>query len=272
MAETLTERPAAVQAGVDAFLEQHREELRQIHRLDQDAQEEKLSGLMSAEIERIAKMGQQDPQRELAVSILIALETDRVLALDSPRQQKVIAVKYGLDPKAIISHYPELQTKAAQLQKTLIAADKNTSVMGWTAFAATAAGLLIPFGDTKKSVGHRFGSGNKLLKWFFVSLASLATGFGSSFIGGRIFAQKTQEQSKDLVTESRIALEREVTDAITSRVHEDIAAVTSSISASPAPGFTAATERKAPRQPREGFVAEAAKEKVTTPAAGAGIG
>jgi hypothetical protein len=256
---TAVPRTEDIQKGIDDYLELHKDQIAEIYSLEPVAREKEFSSLLDKELDYISIMGKQNPKRERDTQIMVAMETDRILELDSSQQQIVIKSKYGLSPKEVIDHYPELQDKAKQLETKLKKADKITTAVGWSTMGLTAAAMLVKFGKGARSLGDKISNDNKFIKWFVVPFTSIAAGFAGSLIATGLFGNVRQD-SQQLVYRTRNILENEVADAVDSRIREAIAAKTA-MHDSKGPEAKAADERKFRVVARENFTAEAMKDK-----------
>ena len=252
-------RTEDIQKGIDEYLELHKDQISQIYALEPAEREKEFSALMDKELDYISISGKQNPKRERDTQIMVAMETDRIMELDSAQQQIVVKDKYGLDPKEVIDHYPELQKTANQLETKLRKADKIVTVVGWSTTALTAAAMLIKFGASARSLGDRIANNNKLIKWFVVPFTSIGAGFAASLLATGLFGNVRQD-SKVLVTNTRNILESEVSDAVDYNIRKVIAKKTQMHDAM-ATQERENAERKIRMQPRANYMAEAIKEK-----------
>jgi hypothetical protein len=140
------------------------------------------------------------------------IEIDRVKMLDAKGQQEVFR-ELGVDPKALESHYGELERQSAELQRQDLAANKKVVATGWASFAAGLAGAIA-------ITRSKFKIESPLVRRFVIGLTAPAAGLMGTFAASRIFAGKIRDESKVLGIEAKNAFERELAVALENRERE----------------------------------------------------
>jgi hypothetical protein len=178
-------------------------------------------------------------------------EIDRIVQMGTADQQKEF-MKYGLNPQALEKHYRELVWKSAELEQRGTAANSKALITGMLAFFSTGGGLL--------ALGRKLHR-NRILRGVFVAFTAIGAGFIGSYLGSLYFGEKVRNESKILSKVARSVFEKELAIAIeNSSNNAPTQQEQPAAQETPEKEFTASVSRKASPAPREGFMAEVAKE------------